>query len=485
MGEEVAALKQPREEDSKPSSVAREELFAEVQQIATDLASIVNTYDVSSSDEASKESLFTRGLLNVLHLRQCHRLLCESVDALREETTASKGDLDTWSLHLQNLLYEKHHYQREIKSCRAYVSAYSEQELELIPEEEFLKLDIPWNEAKEEQEITQGRNESEPGHISMEDDEGPEEGEQIATPVVANGKEHGDTALPYDESHDIMLRRLRHEVELREAKRKELDELKTMRDTLAAELATKRGILDGIEHEVKKLKTLVVEAEESFGMNGVQEMGGSTDALALLLPPPLFVLYSHMKSAAETTCVTIASKYDIDISVSIGGDEAATLLDRLQGGLVMSSPKPYGGDSSKYSDLRKSMYDDIDVGSDEPFPLSVNVTLSSKAKRFTFTFTFCPGHGITRISGETPEDRTVIQELYPDADGGKQSTNGAVSSGYAFGWVQMLCGINLLPSGWKEAQTDQLMQAIQKYQSESSANSVLMRLIQCCHAHMA
>lgn len=69
------------------------------------------------------------GVLRLLKLKAAHRALCEATEALREATGDAKSRLDQSSLQLQNLLYEKQHYEREIASCRAFRSAYTEQQV--------------------------------------------------------------------------------------------------------------------------------------------------------------------------------------------------------------------------------------------------------------------------------------------------------------------------------------------------------------------
>ena len=73
----------------------------------------------------SLPGLVETGALQILGLKQVHRQLCEATEGLREATAEAKAQLDQSSLQLQNLLYEQQHYEKEIASCRAYTSAYS------------------------------------------------------------------------------------------------------------------------------------------------------------------------------------------------------------------------------------------------------------------------------------------------------------------------------------------------------------------------
>lgn len=56
-------------------------------------------------------------------------------DRIKAETEAAKGPVDTTTLQLHNLLYEKNHYLKAIKACKDFRSKYPD--IELVPEEEF------------------------------------------------------------------------------------------------------------------------------------------------------------------------------------------------------------------------------------------------------------------------------------------------------------------------------------------------------------
>ena len=92
---------------------------------------------IKLDDGVPDEPALAAGVLKLLELKQAHRALCESTEALREETALAKAGLDQSSLQLQNLLYERGHYDREIRDCRDFSSAFSNAELELLSAEEF------------------------------------------------------------------------------------------------------------------------------------------------------------------------------------------------------------------------------------------------------------------------------------------------------------------------------------------------------------
>jgi hypothetical protein len=78
---------------------------------------------------ADVQGVFSAGAVLILELKAAHRQLCESTDALREAAGEAKSQLDQSSLQLQNLLYERQHYEKEIASCRGWQSAYRDEQV--------------------------------------------------------------------------------------------------------------------------------------------------------------------------------------------------------------------------------------------------------------------------------------------------------------------------------------------------------------------
>lgn len=58
-------------------------------------------------------------------------------DLIKAETDSAKAPVDFTTLQLHNLMYEKNHYLKAIKTCRDFRSKYPD--IELVPEEEFFK----------------------------------------------------------------------------------------------------------------------------------------------------------------------------------------------------------------------------------------------------------------------------------------------------------------------------------------------------------
>lgn len=150
------------------------------------------------------------GVARLLKLKEYHRKLCLATESLREATGDAKAQLNQSSLQLQNLIYEQQHYENEIRLCKAFKSRFTDEELELVHEEEFR------------------------GIAQLED----------STP------------------HQFMLARLGHELAFRKDTLADLEDLKSKRDILASEVAQKRNDLSLIESEIKRLNAAVHKALE-------------------------------------------------------------------------------------------------------------------------------------------------------------------------------------------------------------------------------
>ena len=64
-----------------------------------------------------------------------NRSILVEEDRVKAETESAKAPVDSTTLQLHNLMYEKSHYLKAIKACKDFKSKYPD--IELVPEEEF------------------------------------------------------------------------------------------------------------------------------------------------------------------------------------------------------------------------------------------------------------------------------------------------------------------------------------------------------------
>lgn len=86
---------------------------------------------------------------NLARLRGQNRKLAQWLRQQKALTSASRSEIDTLHLSLQNLYYESRHLLGEIRTCTEFPHAYME--LPMISAEEFLELEPEWIEKQREE----------------------------------------------------------------------------------------------------------------------------------------------------------------------------------------------------------------------------------------------------------------------------------------------------------------------------------------------
>jgi hypothetical protein len=74
-------------------------------------------------------------VLTRVEFAQVNREILMEEDKIKRETEAAKAPVDSTTLQLHNLLYEKNHYVKAIRACQDIQTKYPG--IELVPEEEF------------------------------------------------------------------------------------------------------------------------------------------------------------------------------------------------------------------------------------------------------------------------------------------------------------------------------------------------------------
>ena len=91
---------------------------------------------ISNKGSSTKE-LADKGLLSLLRCRRENKALAHHTEDTKEETAKGRQALESADLTLQNLLYEKSYYEKEINACRSFASAFSDDQIGMQPEAEF------------------------------------------------------------------------------------------------------------------------------------------------------------------------------------------------------------------------------------------------------------------------------------------------------------------------------------------------------------
>ena len=386
------------------------------------------------------DALLTAGAAKILDLKSLHREMCENTEALRVATTDAKIQLDQSSLQLQSLLYEKQHYEKEIQACTSFRSAFPEQQLELLPVQDYL------------------------AHAASSD----------AADQSVDGQQ---------DPHQLMMDRLHHEVEFRQATVQELEALKAKRDAIAADVAQRRGSLSGLDAELAKLRASAQRIQKQYNVEAVGiGAAGEVDRLAALLPAPLYLLFTSLRA--------VAAVEKLPLQVSIAGEQASALRKQMHQAIVRSPSTPANVFDMSLARaaqeaLSKSHTDDGGGGGGgAAFPLAVSVSSSSPSESpLIATFYYIPSLHHVTVQGADVEVDGKLASLFGEIEK-EECVVGVSRSGKSYAWAQRACGLDLLPP------VEQLMvkgggsggsqglHAMLQYQHESRAAAVAQKLVQ-------
>ncbi len=199
---------------------------------------------------ADVTELRIRASLQVLTLKRLNRLDKLRARDSRDRTQQAKQKVDSLHLHLQNLLYEAMHLQKEITKCQQFRSG--DEDIQMVSEEEFYR-DAPDNISKSEETRS--------------------------------------------DEHKRKLARLEFEGATRREMSGALKKLESGREKLEDIIKTKRDNLASLRPQLQKILEATKPTQDYLKMPLTEEWEQAK--LCRLLPPPLFVLYSQTSAYGE------------------------------------------------------------------------------------------------------------------------------------------------------------------------------------------
>lgn len=202
----------------------------------------------SCNDPEQLRQLMTTGFTSLLVMRNLGFTLFDATEQCKSAAESARKAFDEKTLVLQNILYENGYYQKEINEARNYRSSVSDSEMELVPTDSFLQTT------------------SADLHSSLD-----------------------RTAADYE--HQLLLKRLEHELQARKQARQQLSELKVRRDAMHASLGLKRKAVDDLNEHVSHIKAAAAPVRELLPQSdtAIPEQ----QQLAQLLPLPLYMIFSQ------------------------------------------------------------------------------------------------------------------------------------------------------------------------------------------------
>lgn len=223
----------------------------------------------------------------MLQLKAAHRSLAERAESFRQDAMDAKTQDGQSSLQLHNIEYEAAQHGKEVKSCKAFTSAYADADLAL-PDGEMGGADI------------------------------------------------ADDATP----HQLQLQRLTKELKQRQELQAQEAALKTTRSAVGDDLEGQRSALRRLGQQLQALGTAgkqlasSLEGPESNATSALLSGGAAVAATAPLLPVPLYVLYSQV-------CVPrVCSTKDVDQHDHVSQAIAAKSAHELDMTVVVDGQAP-------------------------------------------------------------------------------------------------------------------------------------------------
>ncbi|XWS14706.1 hypothetical protein CRYUN_Cryun35bG0032100 [Craigia yunnanensis] len=268
--EESFHLPAPPHKPEKPPYDMLKENKASVEEIVAKILSIKK----ENKPKSELREHVTQMFLHFVTLRQANRSILLDEDKVKAETERAKAPVDFTTLQLHNLMYEKSHYLKAIKTCKDFKSKYPD--IELVPEEEFF-------------------------HDAPEDIK------------VSN--------LSDDSSHNLMLKRLNYELLQRKELCKFVEKLEQRKKSLLETVSNRKKFLLSLPSHLKSLKKASLPVQNQLGVLHSKKL--KQHHSAELLPPPLYVIYSQFMAQKE------AFGEDIDLEI-IGSMKDAQAFARQQ-----------------------------------------------------------------------------------------------------------------------------------------------------------
>mmetsp|Transcript_12843 Transcript_12843/g.21802 ORF Transcript_12843/g.21802 Transcript_12843/m.21802 type:complete len:441 (-) Transcript_12843:975-2297(-) len=434
-----------------------EEVFSKLRANLGDIVALKKSGD---QDLIGAKTHSMNGSLLLVEFKQANREAYESVHDLKEETHGIKIELDQAHMQLQNLQYQKSYFLKEIRSCKEFASAFSDKQIDMLPEKEFLQ--------KTPKELTQD----------------------------ADGN-------PLD-AHNLMLKRLACELDERKQLCQTLEELKNRKKALEETVTGKRKLLQGFGSQLSQLKKATLPLQQHLELPYTQEM--KQKRLTNLLPASLYILYSQLlavkEAFGEPIEVVVVGKASVAEAFNLRLEAAAqkSAAPDEQAKRNKKADDDVEDDDQRHSRKKRARVEkekeDIDLM--QVHPLVVELKLVPEALHIRFEYLT----QLRIVSAETRNgDKSVLSNLFP-GDAGIVSPNAANSllssqltfedsQKRPFKWVQHLAGLDFLPtvppalyvrSTEQQHDSASISVAVEEHRQQRRVRSVLAALRERCVA---
>ncbi|RCV08504.1 hypothetical protein SEVIR_1G338600v4 [Setaria viridis] len=461
---DVEAPAKPPSTASATKSRSPHDLLAETRASIEKVAARMLAIKRDGVPKSELRELVTQMSLLLVTLRQVNREILMEEDKVKAETEAAKAPVDSTTLQLHNLLYEKNHYVKAIRTCLDFQTKYPG--IELVPEEEF----------------------------------------QRAAPADIR-----DKTLAADASHDLMLKRLNFELVQRKELCKLHEKLALQRSSLLETIANQKKFLSSLPSHLKSLKKASLPVQQQLGMQHTKKL--KQHHAAELLPTPLYIAYTQLLGQKEA--------FGENIEVEIMGSTKDAQIFAQQQAKKENAGTLSNGDNNRMDD---DVIDDDEVAQRRrsrskknvmkeannpavayqlhPLKIIVHVydTEDSGTKRrklITLRFEYLAKLNVVCVGIEESEglDNNVLCNLFPDDTGlelphqmakiyAGEPPNFTDKNSRPYKWAQHLAGIDFLPEVPPSAGDDSiralsssdLSSGLALYRQQNRAQTILQRI---------
>ncbi|XP_062221894.1 THO complex subunit 5A-like [Phragmites australis] len=448
---------------SATKSRSPHDLLAETRASIEKVAARMFAIKSDGAPKSELRELVTQMSLLLITLRQVNREVLMEEDRVKAETEAAKAPVDSTTLQLHNLLYEKNHYVKAIRACLDFQTKYPG--IELVPEEEF----------------------------------------QRAAPADIR-----DKTLAADAAHDLMLKRLNFELVQRKELCKLHEKLEQQRSSLLETIANKKKFLSSLPSHLKSLKKASLPVQQQLGMQHTKKL--KQHHAAELLPTPLYVAYTQLLGQKE------AFGENIEVEIMGSTKDAQTFAqqqakkengtlsngdnNRLDDDLIDDDEDVQRRRSRSKKNVVKETNNPAVAYQLHPLKIIVHVydTEDSGIKRrklITLRFEYLVKLNVVCVAVEDSEglDINILCNLFPDDTGlelphqmakiyAGEAPNFSDKDSRPYKWAQHLSGIDFLPEvpptvgddSNRALSSANLSSGLTLYRQQNRAQTILQRI---------
>lgn len=445
------------------------DLLAETRASVEEVAARILAIKKDGAPKSELRELVAQMSLLLITLRQVNREILMEEDKVKAQTEAAKAPVDSTTLKLHNLLYEKNHYVKAIRSCLDFQTKHPG--IDLVPEEEFHR--------------------SAPADIR-------------------------DKTLAADAAHDLMLKRLNFELVQRKELCERHEKLEQQKSSLLGAIANQKKFLSSLPSHLKSLKKASLPVQQQLGMLHTKKL--KQHHAAELLPAPLYITYTQLLGQKEA----FGDNIEVEINGSTKDAQTFALQQAKQENGTLSNDDRMDDDAiddEEDAQRRRSRSRKNSKEASNPalayqlHPLKVVLHVydtedsgTKRLKLITLRFEYLAKLNVVCVGPEDSEgmDNNILCNLFPDDTGlelphqmaklyvGKTPQFSEKDS-RPYKWAQHLAGIDFLPEvplsvgddSNRALRSADLSSGLALYRQQNRAQTILQRIRSRKTAQMA